>query len=1229
MAGTYPETLLQPDNTIGEFLAATVAYVGSKVFDESMGHTWFSGSTGAASIDTRYLNLTLRIKRSDNFIYSYYKTSGGDWVSIGQPVALAQDLHNVPLQFGCRVRKEWKTFHNFNIIATKLAGGSPLPIPTKNPTTSPTETQTWISELPTTQNYGPACHSTLDRSSVSNYPYQTRGIGGGGAMSGLSISPWNSLWFVGTDMGTIFRSTDAGFVWYPVSHYEAKYHSRLVVSASVGYTSDPEIIVHATCDENVASSDCVAQRSVDSGITWNPINITGGTRVDHLGNPVLDEIPKQFYGSLVQNSGLVYCSTFNSGKVFKSSDDGLNWSQLSLLPFNTTNLAVGLFLDEISSPTRYIYFATTAGIYMWKDGHEADARQIHTMDGSTTIHSFTGARNGDVLMLSFVDSDTTACEGDINSDCGFVHTYHETITTAAAEVATFTFTKTNQRAFRLVSSVTDSEVLYAMGARSWPSATGTKVWVGSYDAVQGSFAFTLKFRQYPLWNSDKLDYSGVGLDVGYWDGGYYIFTVKPNDSAVAGGTGNFFLHVTRNTGDNWESPFTEYADGCNTNGIRESKRRWRSTGLEMTSVRWIKFNPYNPDYAYAAVADIRMLRSDDGGETFMTGAAKTDPIFDLNTVYDFDFKDANTVFAVGGNFHDWPHEWYKNLRRGAGGVFTSFNSGEDWFRVGALASSNCDDSGLNVDCSLGDDMNRQILSVKWHDGILYIGSQSAGVARLVGLNDVLTIEDMQDLEWEWINNDMGSLVDRIVPELKIWEGKLFALLTGNAPYFTNNGDVGIYEFDPSSLSWSIKKGTVVRHPDIAAPYNLWDYPTSFDIDANGNMFLVDLETNGNYLASGIWKSADDGNTWNRVQQFTHTYHIICVGSRVYASGGRSISHVGHAGWGDGGAFYSDDGGSTWLKNEDSLPLLSNLNSVAVDPADDSKVFYTFFGGGMLHGPRPIEYGTGPFVTHATSSEIVTIPRPPVPPDLADTFRSNCPQNEAGLLSWHADATWLGGLVPTSGDVTLPSNSKVIISQSVIGQLGIITVPETSELIFDENEASPIALDLTGMDIQGAIRAGSETCRYLTELTITLYGTRPNDLNIQGQSSTATPTYKGISVNGDGGILSMHGKRYYPTWTRLAETVPAGQDYLLVQEEVNWEIGQEIVLTTTAIHDSRAWHQNEVLTILSIVSNPAQGVGSAIHFTTPTAHAHIANNGFQAEVGLLSRNIKIRETSSLL
>ena len=106
-------------------------------------------------------------------------------------------------------------------------------------------------------------------------------------------------------------------------------------------------------------------------------------------------------------------------------------------------------------------------------------------------------------------------------------------------------------------------------------------------------------------------------------------------------------------------------------------------------------------------------------------------------------------------------------------------------------------------------------------------------------------------------------------------------------------------------------------------------------------------------------------------------------------------------------------------------------------------------------------------------------------------------------------------------------------------------------------------------------------------------------------------------------MSIHGKRYYPTWTRLAETVEAGQDYLLVQEEVNWQIGQEITLTTTAVHDSREWHQNEVRTISSIVPNPTPGVGAAIHLTQPTNYKHVANGGYQAEVGLLSRQIVIQ------
>ena len=378
--------------------------------------------------------------------------------------------------------------------------------------------------------------------------------------------------------------------------------------------------------------------------------------MDSEGNPVLDEIPLSWYGSLVRDSGIIYCAVFGSGNLYKSSDDGATWSLLSLL-FDTTNLAVGLYLDESLVTSRYIYFATSHGIYMWKEGFEAYARAIYTTDGSTPLQSFTGARaqGSTKLMLSFVDTNTTACQDDHDENCGYVHTFHLDLDVVAAETHSFTFIKTNQRGFRVASSRTDSDLIYVTGARGWPDATGTQVWVGAYDYDQNSFGFVLKFRQYPLWDADKLDYSGVGLDVGYWDGGYYTWNVKPNDSNVAGGSGNFFLHVTRNGGDNWDSPFTEYADACNTNDERLNRRRWRSTGLEMTSVRWLKFNPYNTNFAYASVADIRMLRSDDGGHTFdITGGDNTDDLFQLNTVYDYDFAGLHTVFAVGGNFHDWP-----------------------------------------------------------------------------------------------------------------------------------------------------------------------------------------------------------------------------------------------------------------------------------------------------------------------------------------------------------------------------------------------------------------------------------------------------------------------------------------------------------------------------------------------------------------------------------------------
>ena len=48
----------------------------------------------------------------------------------------------------------------------------------------------------------------------------------------------------------------------------------------------------------------------------------------------------------------------------------------------------------------------------------------------------------------------------------------------------------------------------------------------------------------------------------------------------------------------------------------------------------------------------------------------------------------------------------------------------------------------------------------------------------------------------------------------------------------------------------------------------------------------------------------------------------------------------------------------------------------------------------------------------------------------------------------------------------------------------------------------------------------------------------------------------------GGELDLHGKRYVPTWTRLAATAAAGSRTLRLREAVGWEAGQQVVVTTT-------------------------------------------------------------------
>ena len=245
-----------------------------------------------------------------------------------------------------------------------------------------------------------------------------------------------------------------------------------------------------------------------------------------------------------------------------------------------------------------------------------------------------------------------------------------------------------------------------------------------------------------------------------------------------------------------------------------------------------------------------------------------------------------------------------------------------------------------------------------------------------------------------------------------------------------------------------------------------------------------------------------------------------------------------------------------------------------------------------------------------NSERIKIPRPPKPSDSSQ--QTGCPHNDAGLVDWTSMPS------PAVGQaVNIPANTRVVIRQSVSTRLGLIDIPPSSELIIGEN-TNGITIGVSGINVRGKLTIGSETCRINSKVTITLHGSRPSN----AVESVPDPTFKGISVTG---TLSLHGKRFFQTWTRLGKTAMPGDTSLRLQEDVNWEANQEIVLVTTAMKDSKEWHQNEVLLVQSVDNSPA--VGSIVYLQSAIVNKHVGILAYQAEVGLLTRTIVIQGSAS--
>ena len=553
----------------------------------------------------------------------------------------------------------------------------------------------------------------------------------------------------------------------------------------------------------------------------------------------------------------------------------------------------------------------------------------------------------------------------------------------------------------------DAQTIYIVGQVTGDSpelgtTLGTQVWVSTDAGRTIMRRFQQPFRDdYAGSPGTTMELSAVGIDIGWNDTGYHWFTANQRHSKFAGGSQGNYLHVTKDKGINWLAPFTKFeGDPKKINPLPTDQRGagmlWSSTGLEVVSIHKLKFHPKNKNFGVACGFDHSTLITLDGGKKWRiaypqelkeTNPHTTIPKNSGNNrcVYDvaFDDKNPQRLFVAFASGHDWPQTNLialpLNDKNNSGGIAESDDQGRTWKRYGSDSSSM--------------KMNQQFLSVAYDSekDTLYAGTKGQGIARKIGTGP-----------WEKLNTGLGKRDDKVTPlvvpqiEINPHNGDVYALLTGDYRIdysdpepdinkkkiikFTNQRWTGIYRLKRGESKWvALQKSFPKRHgePLDNRPVNFkpWWYPTSFAIDFSqgeepSTIFLTDQEINGDkhWESTGIWRTTDGGNKWYLVKQFTHPYSVMidAMGitgvKRIYAIGAydeKENEIIGIDGERrkeieiKGGALYSDalgDVGSWQIDKK--LTLRNNPISVTVDPNNEREIFYTFFGGGMMHGPRP-------------------------------------------------------------------------------------------------------------------------------------------------------------------------------------------------------------------------------------------------------------------------------------
>ena len=255
-----------------------------------------------------------------------------------------------------------------------------------------------------------------------------------------------------------------------------------------------------------------------------------------------------------------------------------------------------------------------------------------------------------------------------------------------------------------------------------------------------------------------------------------------------------------------------------------------------------------------------------------------------------------------------------------------------------------------------------------------------------------------------------------------------------------------------------------------------------------------------------------------------------------------------------------------------------------------------------------------------------------------------------LDRWSDLNTWANQEPPVDDDlVQLPSGQSVLLDVDTPRLLGLIV---EGVLVWDDTR--DLEMKATYIWVKGGtFEIGTEDKPFMHRATITLYGNKyeairlpvvgAKCLAVSNTQFTIRASGDGASEEGNIGTLDIHGAPRLKVWTRLQGTVYPGATVIVVQDDVDWKPGEEIMITATKASHKHVDGNGGVGAPPVDFQNERRfvaSVGLDMRTVTLTAGLEFKHRStsytrpdgdfidLSAEVALLSRNVRIQgdETS---